>query len=227
MSSFEDFFKNSLDTVTRSVSGSSDSGYTDTGLSSRSSSLNLPPSRQTSSSSSSNNYDYDFFDSINEERPPLSTLVEGDEAETPIVAQGFSASAGPEESTKAKQNIDLAEIFAETMQPFFVKILQCYQDGFKYISTTPFNTVLAESEKYHDPIIGNLVDRIVCAAIPTFYPTELPNFDPYLASALIKHVLPRLQDFIYDGKPEAGDEPEMTEEEIKNIGEYLYQKGNE
>ena len=128
-----------------------------------------------------------------------------------------SVSAGPQESTKAQQNIDLAEMLSETMQPFFVEILKCYEDGFKYISTTPFNTVLADSEKYHDPIIGNLVDRMVCAAIPTFYPIELPNFDPYLASALIKHVLPRLQDFIYDGKCEVDEEPEMTEQEMRDM----------
>jgi len=148
------------------------------------------------------------FDDLQSE--PTSGLLE---------AQGFSASAaaGPEESTKAQQNIDLAEMLSETMQPFFIEILECYEDGFKYISTTPYNTVLADSEKYQDPIIGNLVDRMVCAAIPTFYPIELPNFDPYLASALIKHVLPRLQDFIYDGKCEVDEEPEMTDEEIRDM----------
>ena len=142
-----------------------------------------------------------------------------------VEAQGFpasaaasaSASAGPEESTKAQDNIYLAETLVKTMQPFFVEILQCYEDGFEYISNTPYNTVLDDSEKYHDPIIGNLVDRIVCAAIPTFYPTELPNFDPYLASALIKRVLPRLQDFIYDGKCEVEEEPEMTEQEMRDM----------
>ena len=144
------------------------------------------------------------------------------QSEPTSAAQGFSASAaaataGPEESTKAQQNIDLAEILAETMQPFFVEILECYEEGFKYISTTPFNTVLADSEKYDDPIIGYLVDRMVCAAIPTFYPMELPNFDPYLASALIKRVLPRLQDFIYDGKCEVEEEPEMTEQEMRDM----------
>jgi hypothetical protein len=113
--------------------------------------------------------------------------------------------------------MDLAEILVETMQPFFIEILECYEDGFKYISTTPYNTVLTDSEKYHDPIIGNLVDRIVCAAIPTFYPIELPNFDPYLASALIKRVLPRLQNFIYDGKCEVEEEPEMTDEEMRDM----------
>jgi hypothetical protein len=148
------------------------------------------------------------FDDLQSE--PKSGLLE---------AQGFStsAAAGPEESTKAQQNIDLAEILVETMQPFFIEILECYEDGFKYISTTPYNTVLTDSEKYHDPIIGNLVDRIVCAAIPTFYPIELPNFDPYLASALIKRVLPRLQNFIYDGKCEVEEEPEMTDEEMRDM----------
>jgi hypothetical protein len=222
MSSLQDFFTKSLDTVTRSVSGLSDSGITDSGLSSRGTSIN-PPSRQTSTSSTDFN---SFFDDYNEERPPPVTR---DKSITPVAAQGVPAaaqgvsaaakgvSAGPQESTKAQQNIDLTEMLVETMQPFFVEILECYEDGFKYISTTPYNTVLADSEKYQDPIIGNLVDRMVCAAIPTFYPIELPNFDPYLASALIKHVLPRLQDFIYDGKCEVDEEPEMTDEEIRDM----------
>ena len=143
------------------------------------------------------------------------------QSEPKVEAQGSSAAAAaaaePEESTKAEDNIYLAKTLADTMQPFFVEILECYEDGFKYISTTPYNTVLADSEKYHDPIIGYLVDRMVCAAIPTFYPIELPNFDPYLASALIKRVLPRLQDFIYDGKCEVEEEPEMTEQEMRDM----------
>ena len=98
-------------------------------------------------------------------------------------------SAGPEESTKAQQNIDLAEILAETMQPFFVEILECYEEGFKYISTTPFNTVLADSEKYDDPIIGYLVDRPYCFSY--FFLFVLTSFS-YIFLFVFCHQIPEI-----------------------------------
>ena len=77
----------------------SDSGYTDTGYSSRGSSIN-PPSRQSSYTAPGSSDK--FFDDLNDETP-MSPIVEGDESVTPkVAAQGL---AGPEESTKAQQNI--------------------------------------------------------------------------------------------------------------------------
>jgi len=153
---------------------------------------------------------------------PLSSIQEQDvpsiQQQEESVAQGLSASvSGPGESEEAQNNIEVAEIFTETIEPFCVETLQCYKDGFEYISNTPYKTVLAESENYPDPIMGGLVDRMVCAAIPTFFPTELPNFDPYLASALIKRVLPRLQSFIDGYICDTEGEPEMTEQEMRDM----------
>ena len=107
-----------LSNITRS-----DSGYTDTGYSSRGSSINTPTSGQ--SSYTALGISDKFFDDLNDETP-LSTLPEGDEAVTPksgLEAQGLSASAaGPDIDTDVC-SIQFDQLGVETI-PIFVEEMQ-------------------------------------------------------------------------------------------------------
>jgi hypothetical protein len=94
----------------------SDSGYTDTGYSSRGSSIQ---SIYTAPGISDK-----FFDDLNDETP-LSTLPEGDEAVTPksgLEAQGLSASAGLDIDTDVC-SIQIDQFGVETI-PIFVEEMQ-------------------------------------------------------------------------------------------------------
>jgi hypothetical protein len=99
----------------------SDSGYTDTGYSSRGSSINTP-SRQSSYTAPGSSDK--FFDDLNDET--LSPLPEGDEAVTPksgLEAQGLSASAaGPDIDTDVC-SIQFDQLGVETI-PIFVEEMQ-------------------------------------------------------------------------------------------------------
>jgi hypothetical protein len=106
-----------LSNITRS-----DSGYTDTGYSSRGSSINTPTSGQ--SSYTALGISDKFFDDLNDETP-LSTLPEGDEAVTPksgLEAQGLSASAGLDIDTDVC-SIQIDQFGVETI-PIFVEEMQ-------------------------------------------------------------------------------------------------------
>jgi hypothetical protein len=96
----------------------SDSGATDTGYSSRGSSINTP-SRQSSDTAPGSSDK--FFDDLNDE-PPLSPLPEGDEALGTPKAQGLSASAGPDINTDVC-SIQIDQFGVETI-PIFVEEMQ-------------------------------------------------------------------------------------------------------